>query len=66
MAGRALFLQIIEGKTQAHFIMDDPAGNNYLQVTWALGPRDGLPEQFGGISFPWNMLGVGFPLELWA
>lgn len=28
----ALFLQIIEGKTKAHFIMDDPAGNSYLQV----------------------------------
>lgn len=34
MYWRALFLQIIEGKTKAHFIMDDPAGNSYLQVQW--------------------------------
>ncbi|NXH95552.1 ZPR1 protein, partial [Pachycephala philippinensis] len=26
---------IIEGKTQAHFIMDDPAGNSYLQNVYA-------------------------------
>ncbi|KAL2295729.1 hypothetical protein Nmel_017250 [Mimus melanotis] len=35
MAGHALFLQIIEGKAQAHFIMDDPAGNSYLQNVYA-------------------------------
>lgn len=32
MPGCALFLQIVEGKAEAHFIMDDPAGNSYLQV----------------------------------
>lgn len=42
MAGRALILQIIEGKSRAHFIMDDPAGNSYLQVQpwcWGWAPR---------------------------
>uniref|UniRef100_A0A8B9PR99 ZPR1 zinc finger n=1 Tax=Apteryx owenii TaxID=8824 RepID=A0A8B9PR99_APTOW len=33
-----LFLQIIEGKTKAHFVMDDPAGNSYLQNVYA--PED--------------------------
>lgn len=28
----ALFVQIIEGQRTAHFVMDDPAGNSYLQV----------------------------------
>lgn len=47
MAGCALFLQIIEGKAQAHFIMDDPAGNSYLQVQpWAL--RVGSQGTLGG------------------
>ncbi|KAI6073239.1 Zinc finger protein ZPR1 isoform X1 [Aix galericulata] len=27
--------EIIEGKTKAHFIMDDPAGNSYLQNVYA-------------------------------
>ncbi|XP_042656348.1 zinc finger protein ZPR1 isoform X1 [Tyto alba] len=30
--------QVIEGKTKAHFIMDDPAGNSYLQNVYA--PED--------------------------
>ena len=30
----ALLLQVIEGKTKTVFIMDDPAGNSYLQVRW--------------------------------
>lgn len=51
MAGHALFLQIIEGKTHAHFIMDDPAGNSYLQVQpWALGM--GSLSNSGGFHFP--------------
>lgn len=59
----ALLLQIIEGKAQAHVIMDDPAGNSYLQVQpWALGVGSvGTP---GGFYFPgtwWE-----FPLELWV
>lgn len=62
--GCALFLQIIEGKAQAHFVMDDPAGNSYLQVQpWALGL--GSLGTLGG-SFPWHVLALGFPLELWA
>lgn len=62
--GRAVFLQIIEGKAQAHFIMDDPAGNSYLQVQpWALGLGSLSPL---GASFPWHVVAVGFPLELWA
>ncbi|XP_025913681.1 zinc finger protein ZPR1 [Apteryx rowi] len=31
-------LDIIEGKTKAHFVMDDPAGNSYLQNVYA--PED--------------------------
>lgn len=61
--GCALFLQIIEGKVQAHFIMDDPAGNSYLQVQpWA-------PWALWGVHFPgmrFISLALGFPLELWA
>lgn len=35
--GCALFPQIIEGKAKAHLILDDPAGNSYLQVPWEMG-----------------------------
>ncbi|NXA63152.1 ZPR1 protein, partial [Mohoua ochrocephala] len=33
-------LQEVKGKTKAHFIMDDPAGNSYLQSVGALGLND--------------------------
>lgn len=51
MAGHALFLQIIEGKAQAHFIMDDPAGNSYLQVQPCALPLGSL-SSLGGFYFP--------------
>lgn len=63
MAGHALFLQIIEGKAQAHFIMDDPAGNSYLQVQ-PCALRVGSLSSLGGfVSLA--RVGNGFPLELW-
>lgn len=60
MAGRALFLQIIEGKAPAHFIMDDPAGNSYLQVQpWVLGVGS-LSNLEGFISLA--RVGSGVPI----
>ncbi|PKU29195.1 hypothetical protein llap_20501 [Limosa lapponica baueri] len=51
--------EIIEGKTRAHFIMDDPAGNSYLQVAEFIDERPNevkLMEEFR-TNAKWKLLG---------